>query len=477
MPDAATPKYVFLSSTAKDLADYRSAVIAAIEGLDGYHCVRMENFGARASEADDFCRKKVGECQLFVGIVGHLYGSTPKDDARRSYTELEYEAACDYQKPRLMFVAPKDFNVPAHLIDEELERDPESRRKQRAFRERTLSDIVAAASFYTPEELAGLVRQAIHNWERQEEQTEAIERVRPPDAGPLVPQTCDRVDQEADFRRHFPRALKHRPGFPQFYIVHGDERESHTSFIERLRLTTLQEYVAFRWGDQQASVPIWDLEWPEPDELATRREQLKAFVFERIDPQYAFKGGDYSASDLREMLRARSQYPLVTIHHRVSTRGWDTDDAKLVRWYVEFWDEVKADANIPQVILFLSVVYPPEPADGLLSFISRMRHQSEKKRVHQELREICTASARRPDEQAKLCAAVLLDELRCVKPEDVMKWFMRHRIGADDMERERRCREIFMIEGGDASECRNMRDVESRLSEIHRQFVVGRVRP
>jgi len=33
---------VFLSSTAKDLATHREAVYRAIEGLDGYHCERME---------------------------------------------------------------------------------------------------------------------------------------------------------------------------------------------------------------------------------------------------------------------------------------------------------------------------------------------------------------------------------------------------------------------------------------------------
>ena len=32
-----TVKTVFLSSTARDLADYREATYRAIEGLDGYH--------------------------------------------------------------------------------------------------------------------------------------------------------------------------------------------------------------------------------------------------------------------------------------------------------------------------------------------------------------------------------------------------------------------------------------------------------
>lgn len=55
-------KTVFLSSTAKDLAKYRDAVYQAIEGLDGYHCVRMEDFGARDWQADDFCQRQAARC-------------------------------------------------------------------------------------------------------------------------------------------------------------------------------------------------------------------------------------------------------------------------------------------------------------------------------------------------------------------------------------------------------------------------------
>ncbi len=45
----------------------------------------MEDFGARDWAADDFCRAKVKECDGFVGIVGHVFGSAP-DGSNRSYT-------------------------------------------------------------------------------------------------------------------------------------------------------------------------------------------------------------------------------------------------------------------------------------------------------------------------------------------------------------------------------------------------------
>ncbi len=156
MPD----KSVFLSSTARDLKEYREAAYRAIEGLDGYHCVRMEDFGARDWDADEFCRAKVGECDLFVGIVGHLYGSCP-DGCEKSYTEREYAAAVGAEIPRLMFVAPDSVRPLPSLR----ERD-EIWEKQQAFRERVNKDRMRD-EFTSPENLATNVTQAIRNWEHE----------------------------------------------------------------------------------------------------------------------------------------------------------------------------------------------------------------------------------------------------------------------------------------------------------------------
>ena len=153
-------RQVFLSSTGRDLARYRDAVYRAVEGLDGYHCVRMEDFGARDWEADDFCRAKVGACDVFVAIVGHVRGSAPAG-REGSYTEREYDAAVATGRPRLVFVAPGDFPVPADLFEGD-----DVRARQRAFRERVEGERVRA-EFRTEEELARKVVSAIRNWEQE----------------------------------------------------------------------------------------------------------------------------------------------------------------------------------------------------------------------------------------------------------------------------------------------------------------------
>lgn len=149
---------VFLSSVALGLEPYREAVRKAINGLDGYKCVGMEDFGARHGTPYSVCLAKVRECDIFVGIVGHRYGSIAPETGK-SFSESEYDAAVTSGKPRLMFLAPEEFPVPANLIESD-----ELREKQANFRARVSKEY--AVAFFEEgqgEMLARLVIQAIHN--------------------------------------------------------------------------------------------------------------------------------------------------------------------------------------------------------------------------------------------------------------------------------------------------------------------------
>lgn len=119
---------------SEGLEPYRNAVHEAIQHLDGYHCVRMEDFGARDTQSEDLCRQKVAECDIFVGIVGQRYGTCPPE-SERSYTEIEYDTAVKENKVRLMFIAPEEFPLPANLIEA-----PEKRQRLDIFRRRVMSD-------------------------------------------------------------------------------------------------------------------------------------------------------------------------------------------------------------------------------------------------------------------------------------------------------------------------------------------------
>jgi len=160
MAPKSSDRRVFLSSTAKDLAGYRLAVHGAVGQLEGYRCVRMEDFTSQAAPAATYIEEEVPKCHLFVGIVGVCYGSRPRKSSK-SYTELEYEAARRANIPCLMFLTPDDFLVPAKVLHDDAGWD-----EQQSFRQRISQDVIHA-DFKTPDELALKVAAAIRNCEQR----------------------------------------------------------------------------------------------------------------------------------------------------------------------------------------------------------------------------------------------------------------------------------------------------------------------
>jgi hypothetical protein len=150
-------KKVFLSSTGEDLHQYRDAAFTAIQRLPEIHCERMEDWGANESQPLDLCKRKLLECDLYVGIIGHCYGSIPPS-SDRSFTEWEYDLATEYKIPRLIFMAPDDFPVAARML---VKQGPEQMEKIKAFRERIGREITYAA-FRDPRELASEIVTAIY---------------------------------------------------------------------------------------------------------------------------------------------------------------------------------------------------------------------------------------------------------------------------------------------------------------------------
>jgi len=164
---------VFLSSTGADLRTYREAAYAALHKLDDWHCVRMEDFGARNWDVDTFCRKEVRSCQLFVGIIGLRFGDGP-EGAKQSYTQREYQAAIDAKLPRLLFLTPEDFLVPGNLREPEWKLDAQDAFRQTLRNERRILSI----GFTSPHELTTQIVTAIRNWERESSGTHRADPAR-----------------------------------------------------------------------------------------------------------------------------------------------------------------------------------------------------------------------------------------------------------------------------------------------------------
>lgn len=161
----STTYRVFLSSTSRDLVEYREAVHRAIDGLPGFQLVKMEDFGARNASPKDLCAGLVRDCDLFVGVIGHYHGRCPPGEPI-SFTELEYRTATSANLPRLMFVAPDDFPIPASLRESDA-----SFERQQAFRREVMTDRVVAA-FDTPEKLASAVTRSLFIWHEDRRRAE-----------------------------------------------------------------------------------------------------------------------------------------------------------------------------------------------------------------------------------------------------------------------------------------------------------------
>lgn len=105
---------VFLSSTGKDLTDYRDAVFKMIQKISHLKCIRMEDFTAADQTPIEFCKSEVRNSDIFIGIIGHHYGSEP-DGYSKSFTELEWEEARKNNIPMLMFLTPSNFKTPVDI--------------------------------------------------------------------------------------------------------------------------------------------------------------------------------------------------------------------------------------------------------------------------------------------------------------------------------------------------------------------------
>lgn len=148
---------VFISSTYKDLIDYRTAAIRAVEGTN-YQASKMEVFGARPDEPLDACLKEVEESDLFIGIYALRYGFIP-EGADISITEREYVHA--RKLGRLIY---------CFLLDEEnqgwltkwIEGEP-GKSKLEDFKKRIQKQHVCAY-FTTPDDLRAKVANALSHF-------------------------------------------------------------------------------------------------------------------------------------------------------------------------------------------------------------------------------------------------------------------------------------------------------------------------
>ena len=111
---------VFISSTYKDLVEYRDAAMKAVHSLLGYSD-DMIFWSADERSPDKVSIERVKQCDVVILIVAHSYGFIPKNE-QYSITEMEYRSARSANIPVLAFFVDDSILWPPAYVDAENKR-------------------------------------------------------------------------------------------------------------------------------------------------------------------------------------------------------------------------------------------------------------------------------------------------------------------------------------------------------------------
>lgn len=152
--------FVSHTSELREFPIGRSFVAAAEQAIirAGDAVLEMTYFSAREDKPAEYCREQVRRADVYVGLIGFLYGSAVRDDPERSHTELEFDAATGAALPRLVFLLDDDAVLP---LPRSCLADPVYEGRQRRFRAKVKASGTMVRLVESPDHLEMLLFQAL----------------------------------------------------------------------------------------------------------------------------------------------------------------------------------------------------------------------------------------------------------------------------------------------------------------------------
>jgi hypothetical protein len=153
---------VYLSSTDKDLKEYRDKVYITLRRM-AHDVISREDYSSGGIYSLDKYLKDVAFSDYYVGILAWQYGYIPPRDnpQEKSLIELEYHQAKNNNKPTFIFILEETTPWPPNFIER-----GEASAKLEAFKNELKQDN-AVNFFSSPDELANKVSISLNKWEKE----------------------------------------------------------------------------------------------------------------------------------------------------------------------------------------------------------------------------------------------------------------------------------------------------------------------
>jgi GTPase SAR1 family protein len=220
---------IYVSSTSLDLAEYRRAVIRALQ-RSGHTPVCMEHHAPGDVVPKDESLREVATCDVYIGIFAWRYGFIPQG-CEFSITEMEYREAQRLKTTKLIFLLRENVEWPA-----EYREGGENGQRIRELREKLKQD--KWVGFFTnPDNLATEVLAATSRVAAEKLKAEFVgaQKATQNDIERQSTELQNLIEQQAQDERRRRRKERNRVPIPvpEKHILHFKDRDAELSKLRQ----------------------------------------------------------------------------------------------------------------------------------------------------------------------------------------------------------------------------------------------------